>query len=202
MIIGKKHKFVYISHQRAGSHTMFHVLKNRYGGFHYKGDGYHGRKIPNQYKKFYTFSTCRNPYSLAVSIWRVTVDGVKPRSYGAKFGVYRKVRSNNFKDFAKWLSKATRRHSHSIIMPQHLWFKGVRRLDTILHIEDIKIAVLALPFWDKSVRVGYAKNRTDRGQPHWSTYYTNPRVVDWVQQWAGPDFKKLGYSKEIPSVTS
>ena len=197
MIILPEHKAVYISHQRCGSHTMFDVLCNKYGGFHWRGDSYHGRAVPPEYADWYWFSTCRNPYSLAVSIWRST-------GYGKCWRFSEIVADSGFLAFSRiltlldWSFPPTWGIDGSgMSMSQREWFEPVRHnLAAVLPLETLADAVTKLPFWREGDELGYANNRTDLGRPSWRTYYEDERAVKNVQQWAGPDFDIFHYDRE------
>jgi len=204
MIILPKHKAVYISHQRCGSHTMFDVLCAKYDGYHCMDDGYHGRVVPVEYRDWFWFSTCRNPYSLAVSIWRATAANLDDLAYSEQWCFAALARDRSFTEFTKvlirldWSWKPTwQLDPTGISMSQTEWFEPVHEnLKAVLQIESLSNAVTHLPFWQEGVEVGHAKNRTDEGQPAWQTYYEDPEAVANVQRWAGQDFEIFGYDRQ------
>ena len=199
MMILPNAEAVYISHQRCGTHTMFEVLREHYCGWHYKGDGYHGRRVPDKYADWFHFSTCRNPYSLAVSIYRITM---LHADYSVRWHVPEIVGATGWLNFARWLGED--RHwdwaiGPSILLPQYVWFETLK-LSAILRLEHLEEEANRLPFWHGPAHIDPAANRTcfgscDDGAP-WQSFYADDRVVRAIQAWAKTDFEDLGYDRE------
>lgn len=190
MVISEPLEFVYVSNQRCGSHTMFCVLCERYGGVHRKEFGYHCRVVPEQYETWFTFSTCRNPYSRAVSIWRATTKGVSP--YTKRFPFAGLIGSREFPAFARWLPEGGADPTRTMCWPQHKVLSLVR-LDDVLHIENLDEEAKRLPFWDGPDHIEPWTNQTHESQPDWKTLYTD-ELAECIQEWAGSDFERFGYS--------
>jgi len=187
MIILPNHKAVYISCERTGSHTMFKVLKERFGGYHYKGHGYHGRVIPKDCRGWFTFATCRNPYARAVSIWWAATKNV--RACGQRW-VEQAEWNKTFGGFAQWLSKHP--PGPTILWPQHRWFSGVL-VNQFMHLEYLSDECRMLPLWEGPGPEGH-EGKT----PHepWETYYDED-IARNIQMWAGAEFEMFGYSRDI-----
>ena len=192
MIVSDKHKFVFVSTMRCGTHTMFNALQGPpYHGYHERRlDSYHGRIIPDKAKDWFTFAVSRNPYSRLVSIWRVITQGERYRHYTplgqcpfAKFVCWAAAEPN----IDRWAG---------MLIPQHRWLKGIR-LDTVLRLENLDREVKRLPFWQGPDHIEPASNRTCDGQPPWYIYYSDPDIIAAAQEWAGDDFQTYGYSKTI-----
>lgn len=173
---------------RCGTHTMFRVLKERYGGYHDKSDSYHGRIVPAGCKRYFRFAISRNPYSRMVSLWRVT-RGQRYRSSCAP-GL------DKFIDFAGWMATKGSRRWSNLVKPQHVWLDGIP-LDDVLKLEALNTEVRRLPFWEGPDHLEPAPNRTCVGQPPWQSYYDNPEIAEAARAWAGEDFERYGYPLTI-----
>ena len=192
MIVSDKHKFVFVSTMRCGTHTMFNALQGPvYQGYHeQRHGGYHNRIVPPRAKDWFTFAVSRNPYSRLVSIWRVITQGTRYRHYTP-------LGKCSFPLFACWCAAEPNIGKRAgMLLPQGQWLDGIR-LDTILRLEDLDAEVKRLPFWTGPDHVEPAPNRTCIGQPHWSTYYSDPEIIAAAQDWAGDDFETYGYQRTI-----
>jgi len=215
---------VYISHPRCGSHTMFAVLKKYYGGLFFTGDGYHSRILPESVAGWYVFSTCRNPYSLAVSIWRATTStGSDFQRERWKFSEHMQdadadtyldgraagsTESRSFGAFARLLAKTDFTDPNYLLMdcrfsplayPQHIWFSLVvyqNVLCRVMRLERLEAEFRLLPFWHGPNFLPRAANSTSDGKgPPWQKFYEQPGVAADIEKWAGTDFEMFGYRK-------
>ena len=192
MIVSDKHKFVFVSTMRCGTHSMFAVLRGQpYCGYHEQHPGgYHNRIIPGKAQDYFTFAVSRNPYSRLVSIWRVITQGERCRHYTP-------LGKPTFPHFVCWAAAEPNIDKWAgMLIPQHRWLKGIR-LDAVLRLEELDQEVKRLPFWTGPDHVDPASNRTCIGLPHWSAYYTDPVIITAARQWAGADFETYGYPKTI-----
>ena len=201
MILLPDHKAVFISTTRCGTHSMFAVLKERYGGEHYKLRGdYHTRTVPGYARGWLKFVVTRNPYSRLASIWRVTQRNVSI-AYGSKY----KLRDGPFLDwpeYAKTLAEMAERAAipqqgpTRIHLPQHQWLWKVP-YDVILRLEDLDAECRKkLPFWTGPDRIERAPNVTDDWGPPWrELLQTHPETKDRARRWAGSDFDQFEYER-------
>ena len=180
MILLPDLKAVYVSCPRTGSHTMFAVLTNRYGGSHYEPwDDYHRRDILPDCADWYKFTNVRNPYSRAVSIWRA-------------MGMERKFRvaEMTFAAFAENLANG-KLIAWRITLAQHVWH-GENEYDEILKVESLDEDAKRLSFWNGPDHIPVATNTT-QGRP-WIDEYTGAIARD-IETWAGPEFERYGYER-------
>lgn len=201
MIILPKQRAVFVSHQRCATHTMYSVLESFYDGFHYSGDGYHGRLIPVEYHGWYTFGICRNPYSLAVSIWRATT--ARTIAYTCSWKFAEIARDRRFPAFARviadvdWTSAGCQEIDPTLMaMPQTVWFAPVAgRLGVVLQVENLDHDCKRLPFWVGPEHLPRAANILHHIGPPWREYYRDSGTVKAIQKWAGRDFETFGYDE-------
>jgi len=199
MIISKKHKYVYVSVMKSGTHSMYHALQKYYEGLHYprdfneNGNGpYHSNVVPSEFLDFYRFTVVRNPYSRAISAWNVCVN-VDP---------YMSAYSNVLKDksflgFAKWLNSFQEPgRAGYVVEPMYKWLKPSGNFDKIIHLENINNEFKNLTFYDsinKKIKIPDLLSRTDKSD--WKKHYTK-EIADLIYNWAKKDFELYGYDKE------
>jgi hypothetical protein len=199
MIISKKHKYVYISVMKSGTHSMYHVLQKYFSGQHWPrefnetGAGpYHSNVIPDEFSNFYKFTVVRNPYSRAISAWNVCVN-VDP--YMIAYS--KAIKDKSFLGFAKWLNSFTEPgRAGYVVQPMHKWLKPSGNFNKIVKLENINEEIKELPFYnsiDNDVTVPDLLSRTDKSD--WKKHYTQ-EIADLVYNWAKKDFELYGYDRE------
>ena len=199
MIVSKKHKYVYVSVMKSGTHSMYHILQKNYEGLHYprsfnasqKGP-YHSNVVPNDFLEFYRFTVVRNPYSRAISAWNVCVN-VEP--YAAAYSGT--LTDKSFLSFAKWLNTFQEPgRAGYVVQPIHEWLQPSGKFDKILHIENINEEFKDLPFYDSTdteLVVPDLLSRTDKSD--WKSHYTE-EIAELIYKWAKKDFELYGYDKD------
>lgn len=200
MIIGPQ--YVFCSTPKAATHTLFALLQKQFGGKHMchvlghaEYGYYHGRHVPQGFEKQFRFTSVRNPYSRAVSIWWCLANK-EPycNQYPAVMG------GSEFKDFARWIAKHWRENVNnkdlngtSMLMPQHEWH-SVNKYDDILHVENMEAEFNALPFVKEHIEVpddwSFKKDR----KPAWEYY--DQETADYIRDWEGRSFNDYGYALE------
>ncbi|HUW33967.1 MAG TPA: sulfotransferase family 2 domain-containing protein [Planctomycetota bacterium] len=204
MIISHSHKYVYVSVPKAGTHTMYRLLREKYDGEHLgilEGrktmSPHHMRHIPGGCESYFKFTSVRNPFSRAVSLWwtitQTNVPGTKYRdTYLPMIG------GESFVEFARWNLKWETNGSGRIwfFMPQHRWLETVKRFDALLHMEKMLEEFNALRFVEKPLEqlAPVMERRHDRA-PWWEHY--DHEAISLVRMWAGPDFKAYGYPADF-----
>ena len=68
MIISDKYKFIYVSMPKCGTHTFYSVIKEFYEGRRY-GKFHHIDPPEFNYRDYFIFTSCRNPYDRLVGAW-------------------------------------------------------------------------------------------------------------------------------------
>lgn len=192
MIVSEKGRFVFVSMPKAGTRSMYAALSKRYGGRRLKGH-HHRNDVPLKFRGWFTFSICRNPYDRAVSLWWSTC-----KRPGDRYGFLKASGGHTFEPFIRWLVDNWQKTHQPMAQPQHTWLKPVR-LDRVLRFERLPDEVQALPFWQSGVALPW-KNQTVRDRPPASTFIT-PDTANLVQQWAGEDFERFGYTRNPSEAT-
>ena len=199
MIISKKHKYVYVSVMKCGTHSMYHVLQKYFSGQHWPREfnetgagAYHSNVIPDEFSNFYKFTVVRNPYSRAISAWNVCVN-VDP--YMTAYS--KAIKDKSFLGFAKWLNSFTEPgRAGYVVQPMHKWLKPSGNFNKIVKLENINEEIKELPFYnsiDNDVTVPDLLSRTDKSD--WKKHYTQ-EIADLVYNWAKKDFELYGYDRE------
>ena len=187
MILLPLHKAVFVSTPKCATNTMYEVLKAEYGG-QQTGDAFHWNRVPRECLDWFSFTVCRNPYARAVSVWA--------SSRGAeRYGVRDRVGSDEIRPLFEYL--LSNPPWRSMFMAQHEWLANVR-LNTVLRLEDLENELWRLTFWTGSSTLP-RKNPTypDMRKP-WKWYYEQDAALQpLVEQWAGLDFERYGYSRVI-----
>lgn len=199
MIISEKNKYVYVSVMKAGTHSMYNLLKSKFKGKHYprefgnnSGAGpYHSNIIPKEYLNYYKFTVVRNPYSRAISAWNVCVN-VDP--YKVNYSGI--LKNKTFLEFAKWLTVFINPgRAGYVVQPIYKWLEASCEFDKILHLENINEEIKNLPFVNLTleIKVPNLLDRTDK--ENWKQHYTQ-EIADLVYEWAKKDFELYGYDRE------
>lgn len=205
MILSRKHKYVFISTPKTGSHTFFDLLQKEFDGERIIPE-YHRTKLPENVDNYTFFSTVRNPYDRLVALWSAVFsmgskDRVPPSIYRSKY--LEVLGTDNFLNFCKYVAK----HKDDIekqaglqlpilLIPQHRWYNQRLPKNVIpLHLENIKEEFHKLPFVNIEVKIPH-KLKGDH--PSWDDL-KNDEIIYYANEWAGNDFEKFNYKKEYPS---
>lgn len=193
MVISPTLKYAFVSTVKGGTNSLYQVLVSRYEGHRY-GDFHHCdvSEIPDDW---YLFSTCRNPYTRAVSIWYSTCMRGKDRYQ------FREMCPNpdSFEQFAEWAaliqSQLWRMNDaqQQLLMPQ-TQRHGNTRFNRILRMETLAQDFVHLPFVAES-HVQLPLLNPTQGQRDRASQYLTDRAINAVQQWMGIDFDRYGYSR-------
>jgi len=173
---------------------MYRVLVRDYGGERQPGE--HPNTMPEWAADFFCWSICRNPYSRAVSIWRMlSADGdpyrVRERigeSVCADLALFAEWLADHWRD--GWLSRFG-----PLVWPQAKQI-GHLQLDAICELELLNETFIDLPF----VRSPVSLPRLGATTGGWLHLATS-RVAAAVERWAADDFTQLGYSRLLGGAT-
>ncbi len=195
MIISQELKYAFVSTVKGGTNSLYQILTEhyqgrRYGGFHHNDV----REIPADW---HLFTTCRNPYTRAVSTWFSTCMRKEDRYY------FRQMCPNpdSFEVFAEWASlMQSQLHRMNelqqlLLMTQTQRHQGIQ-YDSILRMEHLLSDFSRLPFVDSNIPEFPIINPT-RNQRGTVGEYMTTRAIQAVQKWMAPDFEKYGYSIEF-----
>ncbi|HBN75417.1 MAG TPA: hypothetical protein DD473_06290 [Planctomycetaceae bacterium] len=200
MVISPKYQYAFVSTVKGGTNSLYDVLTTHYEGVRY-GD-FHCNDVHEIPKTWLIFSTCRNPYVRAVSIWWSTCMRGKDRYQ------FRQLCSNpdSFEEFAEWAAavqpelQSMGDSQRQLLMTQSARH-GEIKFDQILRMEHLKADFEALPFVQSHNRELPQLNPTV-GQRLSAENYLTERAIAAVQNWMNDDFDRYGYSREVSLETS
>ena len=154
MILSRKHKYVFISTPKTGSHTFFKLLEEEFDGTR-QWPEFHRTEMPPNTSGYTVFSTVRNPYSRLVALWNSLLHNPNDR-HGYRDAWLSAIRKDDFLTFCAFAAKHHKNIEHMnevrlprLMTPQHRWY-GKMPEDLIpLHIENIKKEFHRFPFVKK-----------------------------------------------------
>jgi len=205
MMIDHDRRFVFVSTPKAGTHTVFAALSENYGLQREPG-GFHRKDAPARCDDYFVFSTARNPYSRAVSVWWHLLFRDRYRDQWRP-----KIGTLDFLGFLKWMvnhPEPPALRGDVVLRPQMAWLCNVR-LDRILHIEQIEPEFNALPFVEAPIEIarrlssGAAADVSDYGD--WRSVFAcggdgyAKQAAALVRQWDRKTFDRCGYSTDWTS---
>ncbi len=192
MIVSSELKYAFVSTVKGGTNSLYQILENNYHGQRY--GGFHCNDVSEIPANWHLFTTCRNPYSRAVSIWFSTCMRGKDRYY------FRQMCPNpdSFEVFAEWAAiMQSQLHRMSEPQQQLLMTQAQRHgeieFNSILRVEHLLSDFAKLPFVEATLPEFPILNPT-RNQRDSAGDYMTERAIRAVQRWMAPDFEKYGYS--------
>jgi len=206
MKISKLHKFVFISTPKACTNSIYKILDEHYSeGL--RARGFHDVDIPRRYRSYFRWTVCRNPYSRAVSLWWSACRLAHLDQY-----LFRECCGavDDFPRFIMWLSNTTseERKREPLMMNQTEWLGPVEPI-AALHMESLEEELIKLPFWKEGITIPQLNTTSQKikdqekheGQvivrPSQRDLYQDDKARLAVLRWAGPDFDRFGYSREL-----
>ncbi|MCG6155150.1 sulfotransferase family 2 domain-containing protein [Rubinisphaera margarita] len=198
MVISPKWQYAFVSTVKGGTNSLYEVLTSSYDGHRY-GD-FHCCDVSEIPSDWLLFTTCRNPYTRAVSIWWSTCMRGKDRYQ------FRQMCENpdSFEAFARWAASVQPHLGDmSSSQQQLLMTQSARHGDinfsTILRMEHLERDFAQLPFvmgrGGKLPQLNPTVGQRDGAH----TYLTEEAALA-VQKWMGVDFDRYGYSREIAKI--
>jgi hypothetical protein len=193
MIISKKHKFVFISTPKTGTHTMYKILPDEYEGVQKEGP-YHQTEVSEEFSDYFIFTTVRNPFERMVSIWHALIERDNYRNIFLPL-----VGGVEFIDFVKWITKLEpderpKGKGGVLLHPQSYWLKGVS-LDKFIKIENVDEEFSMLPFYIQSTEHKEIPKVLARKHKKWKDVKCN-ESRELIVRWAKEDFEIFNYSEE------
>ncbi len=196
MIISPELKYAFVSTVKGGTNSLYQILSEHYQGRRY--GGFHCNDVSEIPADWHLFTTCRNPYSRAVSIWFSTCMRGKDRYY------FRQMCPNpdSFEVFAEWAAIMQSQLPRLSEPQQQLLMTQSQRhgdidFDTVLRVEQLRSDFAKLPFVESKLPEFPILNPT-RNQRDSAGDYLTERAIRAVQKWMAPDFIKYGYELEFP----
>ena len=183
MMILPDHKAVFVSTPRSGTHTMYKLLAEQYGGQRY-GD-FHAVCKPSHCAGWLVFTTCRNPFTRAVSIWWW---GTRQTRESNRDRIIRGAGGDGFEAFCKWLISPMFRPWYAT-QPQVHWHNRFRP-SLVLRLENLAEDLQKLPFY-----TGGEIPHECRSEHPGAAQVMTPAAEEMILKWADDDFKRFGYGK-------
>jgi hypothetical protein len=195
MIVSEKHKIVFIAIPKTGTRSIYDYLKTNYSG---RLIGDHRTVIPAKYNNYYSFTTCRNPYDRAVSIWWSTCK----RNNDKKGFIENYLKDENtFLNFCRNIKKIDS-EVFPVTKKQVNWVRK-NRIDKIIKFETLDEGFKNLPF-NKEKKDLLILNPTvlkTRGnpEPREKDYkkYLCPESIKLIEEYYKEDFDYFKYSKIV-----
>lgn len=184
MIISHKHKHIFVTTPKCGSHTGFKLMQDY---FEAPDTGFnHSRAIPKEYKHYKSFTFVRNPYERFCALYHACI--VNDR----KPWIPKKVKS--IYDYAFYLADKKNWGSRpDLTIPQYKWHEK-SKLDLHIKIESAQ-NLFDLLYPDLNIKMPHELKRT---HSVWSDERT-PELTQSVNEWAGKDFELYGYTRDESS---
>lgn len=198
MVISAALKYAFVSTVKGGTNSLYQVLVERFQGERY-GD-FHCSDVSRIPTDWFLFTTCRNPYSRAVSIWYSTCMRGKDRY------AFRQMcpQPDRFEVFAEWAA-SMQCHLEKLgeAQRQLLLTQSARHGDIpfqrILRVENLEQEFNSLPFVGNRCENLPRLNPT-QGQREVASEYLTDRAQAAVRIWMEADFDRYGYSREVTSL--
>jgi len=191
MIISEKDKYVFVSNPKTGTHSFYKLLKEQFNGVQVEGR-YHENDVPEKNKDYFTFSTCRHPFSRAVSAFHVLT-----RDDGYKDLFLPKIGGEDFLSFVKWLVKHDSEkelvgRGMAVLTLQSTWLRSVR-IDELVRIEHANDDFAALPFVKEPVAV---PTLLARKHETWDEIKCQ-KSERLLRKWLAKEFEFLPYDPDV-----
>lgn len=194
MIISDKYKYIFISTQKTGSQSFFKFLPEHFNGVRNNVGGHHSTQIPKNIdiNEYTIFSTCKNPYERAFSIWFVLMNNKPYKVEWLKI-----LKDDTFLTFCKFISEHGNsplpvKRAPSVAIPQYIWYTYLPEKTIPLHIENIDEEFNKLPFVDKKVKIPRINKK---GTELTFKDAASDEIVHYLNIWANEDFEKFGYER-------
>ena len=171
MVINDRLKFLYIAIPRTASVASQESLMQLKGSFRFGGDR-HYNQIPDSCRKYFIFSTVRNPYSREWSHYQKHLRDVSENHIQSHWTFEAYVRDHQQRGFD---------------IQQH---RVLRKANArILRYESLADEWSQLPFQPPPL-----KRRNRSRDRNWHGGYTQ-EIADLVHSWAEPDFDQYEYER-------
>lgn len=200
-MILKPNEWLFVSTMKCATNSLYDALKKLPGTFWDGGNEFHGR--PNRRVAPIHWTTCRNPYDRAVSIWHSTcVREENQQRYDAyPYIIEQGEDPISFDTFVELILL-----EHPTLRNPWLWrnqsdWHDTFIVDYVFNVERLESELKAEPL---GISVKLPRLNVSHGRDFWQEYYKGKTIknLKWpsmtkkmVQKWAGDDFDRYGYDK-------
>lgn len=170
MVIHPEKKWLFISTRKAGTNTCYDVL-TKIGGTRLHPKYKHPK--PGSRMADLHFTTIRNPYSRAVSIWRF---------------MHGRHQKDDFEEFCRDCLGNKKMVNSKVYLNQSVWHDRFI-VDKVIKLENLReeLETIVGP-------VGHIPKLNSVFHHHWTTYMTNG-ALEYINRWAEEDFVRGDYVK-------
>lgn len=189
MLISKKHKFAYLRPPRTASGTIVKTLTQYYPTEGVEGEFPHQTVWRSDFTGYFTFISVRNPFPRMVSLWKL----MTAKETNLAPWIHEITRGDGkiaFQDYVlnTGLQAELRRRRCTA------YTIGVPKIDAVVHHENLKQELSALPFVNRSLTFR-SKHQSKYSKP-WKEEYSS-KTIKRVQRLWEEDFKAYDYSTNI-----
>lgn len=200
-VVSHKYKYVFNACVRVGGRSVSNFLVKNYDG-QIVGNRKHKNLISMHHDRirirgYLHFGIVRNPYFRMMSIWKALEEISNTRMrYCCFLSLAISKSSRYFKTSCQTQSEFYRKFS-----------------DVFINYEDLNKGISELPFIDREIKVGWTwldgKIYGDDGKQEWKARLRDPLSIRdqytpetkaLLMKHSGDDFRKFGYSTEVPDV--
>jgi hypothetical protein len=153
MIICKEHRVVFVAIPKTGTRSTYGILKKYFKGKLYKE---HYDVVPAKYKNYFKFTTIRNPYARAVSLWWSTC-----KRGNDKRGFIKESGGDSLELFLKFLisnKNSEKNATFHLLRTQSRYLKA-NKYDAILKMESLEEDFWNLKFINPVEKLRIIKER-------------------------------------------
>lgn len=201
MIISKKHRYLFISVPKTGTHTMYQLLTEKFDGERH--GNYHCHEVPREALNYFKFCTVRNPYNKLASAWSFIQNKDAIHRAQVKDLMRKPVTLMNFMEWV--VKERSNMLAYALnglkigasLTPTHRYIDQRLpqvRFDAYIQIENADEQFSKLPFVRGQVEV--PKVFTMSKEPYYQKWedIASPEVTELANTWAGEDFDRFGYN--------
>ncbi len=187
-----KGKWLFVSTMKCATNTLYKALQEQVEGAEWFSEGksqFHG--LPTKRRAPIHWTTCRNPYDRAVSIWHSTCvrESNRHRYQAAPHIVDMGGDPLCFADFVEHILLA-RPQLHN----KYLWLNQSCWQDRFLHDLVLPVESLTSSIEEElGIKLDLPYENVSEGREVWQEYYKDEGLRRIVRWWAGDDFKRYGY---------
>lgn len=200
MVYSDVHKFVYYSTPKAGSTSITDILKQQFGAKVYNGIDKHNRRhpvdprdrhdtrCPPEFAGYFQFASCRHPLTRAISGYTFVSQG-KDLDLNIAFRRFHLISQYDYvygPDLKVVDKVSVTQRWRDMVLPG----PPTRRIDAVIHAENLLDEFNALPFVEKKVT---AWPRMNTLKPEWRRPALQDALWDKVLTYHKADFAAFGY---------
>jgi hypothetical protein len=195
---------MFVSLPKAATMTLFKVLRVHYGPLLKRG--WHRAKVPPEYRGYFVWTVCRNPYTRAISSWWSTIGSGRNHPNGQPY--YPDLaRGTSFSEFVRWMTDPKRESGGGRPFDQYFVSSQTSRLarigkepDRVLRFENLHEEFAALPFYNgkpkKWPRINTSEGKQEVAKLPKPEEIYDQETADLIWGWEREVFKRFQYPRE------